>query len=245
MEKEMNHMESSVKQKKEERYSKEIVATDYNFGRLDMICDMLPDTGKLLEIGAWDGTTIQHYRKKFKGTAYGIDISEKILQRAAQFFNEVKVCDLDEQPIPFTDGFFDVVVCGEVIEHIFDTDNLLIEIRRVLRKNGILVISTPNIASFFNRLFILFGFQPLYTEVSSRKNHYGNRFRQKGIVPAGHIRNFTYRAFHDIVTENGFKILEQKAATLSTNKYIRWVEKVTGQAFVGLGCDIILKCVRE
>jgi ubiquinone/menaquinone biosynthesis C-methylase UbiE len=226
----------------EERYLNKIVETDYNIDRLNKIRNFLPTSGKLLEIGAWDGTTIRHYKERFKGETFGIDMSERILKQAEPYFDQVKVCNLNNDKIPFSDSFFDVVVCGEIIEHILDTDYLLEEIHRVVNNEGIIIISTPNLVSFLNRCFLLFGFQPLCTEVSTRYSHYGNPFRKRGLIPAGHIRNFTYSAFCEIVEANGFVIKKRLAATMSVKKWINFIERITGKMMVSLGSDIVLVC---
>ena len=90
----------------------------------------------------------------------------------------------------------------DVIEHLFDTDKAIAEIRKVLRKDGFLVISTPNLSSFANRLLLLFGYQPLGTEVSTHK-HYGRPKKynlREGV--AGHIRVFTYKALIEFLKDN-------------------------------------------
>jgi 2-polyprenyl-3-methyl-5-hydroxy-6-metoxy-1,4-benzoquinol methylase len=86
---------------------------------------------------------------------------------------------------------FDVVLLIDVIEHLFGTDRAIAEIRKVLRKDSFLVISTPNLSSFANRLLLLFGYQPLGTEVSTHK-HYGRPKKynlREGV--AGHLRMFS------------------------------------------------------
>jgi len=225
----------------EHRYSSHSNIYDYSLDRLQKIRRLLPETGKLLEIGAWDGTTGRFYKTTFKGKLYGIDISTETFKYAKKYFDELKECDLNSEKIPFPDNFFDVVICSEVIEHIYNTDRLLIEIKRILKPSGILIISTPNLASFFNRIFILFGFQPLATEVSAKVSTYGNKFR-KNLLPSGHIRNFTYKAFRDIIINNGFYIIKKKASSISNNRIIKFIENFLGSISIELGSDIILKC---
>ena len=57
----------------------------------------------------------------------------------------------------YKDETFDLVLLLDVIEYLFDTDRLLFEVKRGLKPGGIAVISTPNLASWYNRLFLLFG----------------------------------------------------------------------------------------
>ncbi len=211
--------------------------------RLNKIAAMLPTTGNLLEIGALDGATVKYYKRKFNGKTFGVDISMEVLKDAATIIDEVKTCDLNVDTLPWDDDFFDVIICSEIIEHIFDTDRLLEQIKRVLKPSGTLIISTPNLASFFNRLFILFGYQPVGTEVSCVNTRYGNRFR-KALRPAGHIRNFTYAAFVDIIKAHGFKIEKISFNPMSESGIAAVIESVTGTIRASLGSVIIVKCMK-
>ena len=229
----------------EKRYSQPGPNLKISNDRFRIIREMLPRTGRLLEVGSWDNRAINYYKEKFVGKTYGIDISPKVLESTAPYFDEVKVCDLNRDRIPYDNESFDIIICSEVIEHIYDTDRLLMNIHNVLKSDGQLIISTPNLSSFFNRIFIVLGFQPLYTEVSCRPNTYGNKFRNNALIPAGHIRNFTYGAFRDIVTQCGFIIKEQSAAATSGNSVIHFLERVAGLISVGLGSDIIFSCQKQ
>lgn len=64
--------------------------------------------------------------------------------------------------LPFRDNKFDMVVACEVIEHLVDTNYLLIEIKRVLKPAGYLVMSVPNICSLKYRLAFLLGNIPAH-----------------------------------------------------------------------------------
>lgn len=63
-------------------------------------------------------------------------------------------------PLPFRSGTLDGILAGELIEHLFDTRLLLAECFRVLRPGGILVLTTPNLATFQDRLRFLIGRSP-------------------------------------------------------------------------------------
>jgi ubiquinone/menaquinone biosynthesis C-methylase UbiE len=64
-------------------------------------------------------------------------------------YNKVTLEVGDATQLHYTDSKFDKVLCSEVIEHIPDTDKALSEIYRVLKPNGILVLSTPNPKSWY------------------------------------------------------------------------------------------------
>ncbi|MDI6807225.1 MAG: methyltransferase domain-containing protein [Candidatus Aenigmarchaeota archaeon] len=120
-----------------------------------------------------------------------MDCDEKLLQKAGKKGIRTKKVNLETDSFPFSRRMFDLIFCGEVIEHIYNTDFLLDQIKRVLRYDGDLISSTCNLASLTNRLLLLFGFQPGGSEVSL-KHLVGNPFI-KGKT-SGHIRVFTLKA---------------------------------------------------
>lgn len=91
--------------------------------------------GKILDVGCGDmylSTELTQYDWT------GIDINiEKAKGRAVKHL-------LENTPYPFPDQSFDAVVCSEVLEHIFDPLTVSKEIRRLLKPDGIYVLSTPN-----------------------------------------------------------------------------------------------------
>jgi methionine biosynthesis protein MetW len=90
----------------------------------------------------------------------GVDIDREALEAAGERLGiETHWADLDE-PLAFEDESFDVVVIGEVLEHIREPQRLLDEARRVLRPSGTLVGSTPNGFRLKNRLRFLAGRHP-------------------------------------------------------------------------------------
>ena len=82
---------------------------------------------------------------------------------APEFFQQ----SVDGQKLPFEGGSFDLVSCNHVLEHIFETEQFVCEIRRVLQPGGLAVISVPNCAAWMNPIAFLFGGQPLGSEVGT------------------------------------------------------------------------------
>ena len=101
--------------------------------------------------------------------------------------------------LPVADGAADVVIMSELIEHLVDPDGAVAEARRILRPGGSLLLSTPNLAAWYNRGLLAFGIQPIFSEVSLR-----GVFGRPGRVVAGHLRLFTRRALTEFLTASGF-----------------------------------------
>ena len=62
---------------------------------------------------------------------------------------------MDWEKLPYSTEEFDVVFCLDVLEHLFNPYALASECLRILKKDGILVVSTPNVHSYIQRLFFL------------------------------------------------------------------------------------------
>lgn len=106
---------------------------------------------------------------------------------------------------------FDVIFCGEVLEHVFSPDKLLRDLKDLMHDGSLLVLSTPNIAYWVNRLLLLAGFSPLFLENSSDVNlGRRTRFLGQGNPTQGHIRLFTYPAVLDLLEREGLELLRAR-----------------------------------
>jgi SAM-dependent methyltransferase len=86
-----------------------------------------------------------------------------------------------EQPLPFANATFDVIVCLEGIEHVIEPNALVREMCRILKPGGCIVLSMPNVQSLYSRLeFLLTG--TMYQFNPSFSVHARGR-----IVDRGHI----------------------------------------------------------
>jgi SAM-dependent methyltransferase len=130
---------------------------------------------------------------------FGLDWSCAALDRARGRGVRVVRAAIDGAGLPLASRSVDVVIMSELIEHLVDTDAALGEAARVLVPGGSLLLSTPNLAAWFNRVLLAFGVQPLFTEVSLR-GIYG----RPGHEVVGHLRIFTRRALEQLLAAAGF-----------------------------------------
>ncbi len=110
--------------------------------RLAPIFYEIPRGSKVLDVGCNDGTFINALKEVRGCDVYGIDISEVALAEAKKKGLPVQIADVEN--LPFNDGSFDVITCMEVLSHLFDPVKAVKEMRRVLKKNGVLLGSCPH-----------------------------------------------------------------------------------------------------
>jgi 2-polyprenyl-3-methyl-5-hydroxy-6-metoxy-1,4-benzoquinol methylase len=189
--------------------------------------------GTLLDIGCGNGA----YSARLLPLGYvvhGIDLTEEQIARARENGLIARIHTLETGPLPYDDGAFDIVLAGEIIEHLVDTSAFLRDIHRVLKPGGCVILTTPNLASFENRVRLLFGQYPVWME-----------YKLEG--GQGHVRAYTMRTLVRHLRETGFTV---------TKRLGNWVPFLpqmfmddvrypfvacTGTLFPGLSMDLIVK----
>ncbi|MFJ8229976.1 class I SAM-dependent methyltransferase [Streptomyces sp. NPDC094448] len=162
----------------------------------------------VLDVGCGDGTAAATAAPLLAGhRVIGVDWSQDALRRARTRLTDVVRGELSDGRLPFRSGAADAVLFSEVVEHLVDPDSALDELRRVLRPGGHLMLSTPNLAAWYNRALLLAGVQPVFSEVSLRAIH-----GRPGREVVGHLRLYTARALREFVAASGFEVVRLAGA---------------------------------
>jgi len=164
--------------------------------RRDRILALASGSGlRILDVGCADGTfgALLKERGNWVG---GIELSEEATVRARERLDQVWSFDIERPwPMQLAQEPFDVVILGEVLEHVFDPIQVLKSIGNALKPTGTLVITTPNFMTWTNRLRFLFG-----------RFAYGT----EGMFDFGHIRWFTYAYLKEVIGRSGFMLEEER-----------------------------------
>ena len=116
----------------------------------------------VLDAGCGDGAFLVFLRR-LGVRVTGVELAESAAAQARRRCPEanVHIASLEE-PLPFDDGTFDAVWLTDVLEHLFDVHGALTELRRVLKRKGLLVLTTPYHGLLKNILIALGGFEGHY-----------------------------------------------------------------------------------
>jgi SAM-dependent methyltransferase len=168
-----------------------------------LLKQVLRDVGapaSIVDVGCGDGAaTILAAQVNPGHRIVGLDWSADALRHAQARGLTLVRAEVEPTGLPIASGRADVVVMSELIEHLLDPDSVLEEVWRVLKPGGTLLLSTPNLAAWYNRGLLALGIQPLFTEVSLRAV-----FGRPGTQVAGHLRLFTARALVGLLAARGF-----------------------------------------
>ena len=154
--------------------------------------------GRVLDLGCGDGS----YAKRLKDLGFDV-IAGDIDVTRLKYKNEIefKHCDITKE-IPFPTNYFDYVLLMEVIEHLRNPYVVMPEINRIIKTDGFLIISTPNILNLKSRLRFLFeGAYEYFREppLDQVKN-------PKEVIFNLHLIPYRYHELEYLLSAAGFKV---------------------------------------
>jgi SAM-dependent methyltransferase len=108
--------------------------------------------GKVLDVGCAYGLMLKRFPNSFE--KYGTDISEYAINEAKKRLprGTFSVSNAEER-LPFQDDFFDIAVCNNVSEHLENPSLALKNIFQVLKNDGLLYVTTPNLNIFRKKVY--------------------------------------------------------------------------------------------
>ena len=126
-------------------------------------------------------------------TIVGLELDPEAASEADAFCERVLVGDVETMELPLERESFDVVLCGDIVEHLRDPRAALARLRLLLRPGGRLVVSTPNVANWAIRLSLLGGRW---------------RYTDRGILDRSHAHLFTRATLAETIEGAGYVLDE-------------------------------------
>ena len=146
---------------------------------------------KVLEVGCGTGATLLHLAKRFPNAdIHGVEIDERAAHFACKMAQvtcgNVEDCNLD-----YPQEHFDYIILGDVVEHLVNPQKVLIYLKSLLKQDGAILTSIPNVQHFSVVLPLLLG---------------EFEYQDSGILDRTHLRFFTLSTIEDLMKECGLQI---------------------------------------
>jgi SAM-dependent methyltransferase len=181
-----------------------------------LVEDVVAPGTTCLDVGCGDGRTAGSLVSGLGGRYVGVEISAPAVEKARSAGLDVRRIE-DAATLPFDDESFEVVLCFEVLEHLFDACGAATEMQRVLQPGGILIATVPNVAYWKRRLEALVG----------RWNPLGDDDSVQRPWRDPHIRFFNPASLRRLLTEAGFESVQlggHRSAGIRDVPYLgRWL----------------------
>ena len=202
---------------------------------------------QVLEIGPESTRVAEFVRSRLKLSPHNyhcIELSATSFQLLSKSGTRVEQLDVSTERFPWPTETFDLVIASEVLEHLLDPDHALEEVHRVLRRGGIFLVTTPNLASWFNRLMLLSGRQPIYTETGTEWVFGRAPFVQPS-RPVGHLQVMTLPGLIGLLVHHRFSVEGVRGVGVDEaelpGKVLRHVDSLFAR-FPSLSAGLMVAC---
>ena len=166
----------------------------------------------MLDIGCYTGKNTMEIAMLCNAKKiYGIELNEDAIKIAEKNGINIYKQDINKEFWGIEDNSIDFIYSNQVIEHLCSVDNFINNIKRILKKDGLLLLSTENLAGWHNCFALILGYQPFsMTNICTKKWSIGNPL---SLVTDGHHdplmihrAMFTYYALKEFLELYDFKI---------------------------------------
>lgn len=177
----------------------------YKERALEILQKNVPKNAKILDAACAFGDLLSLLDQS-NFTTFGIDISQYALKKAKKNTKAKLVLGDLNKTLPYGSNFFDAIFALDVIEHVESPHKFLVELHRILKKDGILFLQTPNINSIF--------------EVFAKDKWFG-------YSDETHLHLFNRKSLQFLLKKSGFSILNNQTISAPFPFWLRSLVKNT------------------
>ncbi len=165
---------------------------------------------RVLDVGCGSGYLGRAIKTNASCEIVGLELNEQLAQKAALYLDKVFCENVETFTLPYPQGYFDCIIMADVLEHLVDPWNVLVEYVQYLADDGIIILSLPNVRHYrvVGRLIL------------GRWD-----YEKSGILDSTHLRFFTRKSILDMLDLAGLepRTIEQIYRARPIAKLINWL----------------------
>jgi 2-polyprenyl-3-methyl-5-hydroxy-6-metoxy-1,4-benzoquinol methylase len=167
------------------------------------LLDLIPKenlAGNILEIGAGSGDTLLYAKQNgYAKEIYAIELMNlPNSNQQSEEFKQFIIGNIENLDFDFEDEMFDVIIMGDVLEHLVDPWSIVKKLKKYLKTNGVCIASIANVRNLktFRNIFLRGSF----------------RYEDIGIFDKTHLRFFTKKDMIQLFEDGDYKIVNIKSS---------------------------------
>lgn len=183
-----------------------------------IILGLVGHNKKVLEIGCATGYMSKYLKENNSCKVTGVEINKDFVKNAKDVCDRLIIGDIENKDtLNKINDIFDVIICADVLEHLFNPYFVLINLKNFLTKDGNIIVSIPNVACWEIRKRLLVG---------------NFDYEDSGILDKTHIRFFTLKTAREMFEKCNLQI-ECFHATLNRLPYpLKQIQRYIGKFFI-------------
>ncbi len=153
---------------------------------------------RVLDVGCGPGYLAEYLTAEKDCTVVGVEQNPRLAETARRVCARVYEVNLESEGLRKIQGKFTAIFFGDVIEHIRNAPELLVQASELLEVGGRVIVSTPNFVHVKNRIRVLFGMF---------------EYRDAGLLDRTHVHFYTKKTLYGLLEETGYRVVRTDFTT--------------------------------
>jgi 2-polyprenyl-3-methyl-5-hydroxy-6-metoxy-1,4-benzoquinol methylase len=184
---------------------------DYYKSSRNEVTDLVDQKAqRVLDVGCAFGMAGEALKKRGVREVIGIELNQRAYQEASKRLDRVFLGDVEKLSLPFERGYFDYIIYSDILEHLTDPWSVLKKHRELLRDDGVVIASIPNVQHY---------------RVIKKLLRGSWDYKEKGVLDSTHLRFFTLKSVREMFGQSGYKI-DKLVCKLSASKVKKTLNKI-------------------
>ncbi|MDP1636696.1 MAG: methyltransferase domain-containing protein [Candidatus Nitrotoga sp.] len=174
----------------------------YSYVRPEILKLVPTSAIRILDVGCGAGTLGTSIKSRQKAEVHGVELMSHAASKAEDCLDHIWNCPVESALPELVDGYYDCIVAADVLEHVTDPWNTLIDLKEKLAPDGRIVVSLPNVQNW-----------DIVSDLLAGKWDY----RGEGILDRTHLHFFTRKSVEELFWNAGLRLVYMGTTTRGTS----------------------------